>query len=101
MTASTEAGRPGGAAVSEGEVTMHSRPSGHPERSEGSFGARRSFAPLGMTESRQRASAAATAREAMTLIIAARYSAEPCRSALMSVVGIFTAFAASGVKLLA
>ena len=37
----------------------------------------------------------------MTLIIAARYSAEPCRSALMSVVGIFTALAASGVKLLA
>src|SRR6185295_7973087 len=49
----------------------------------------------------QRASAAATARAAITLIIAARYSAEPCRSPLMSAVGIFTAFAASGVKLFA
>jgi len=37
----------------------------------------------------------------ITLVIAARYSAVPCRSLLMSVIGIFTAFAESAVKVLA
>src|SRR6476646_7671284 len=98
MTASTEAGAAGAARAAgaagvgdiatasaiaafagvAGELTTAFSPQRSSRTKRRALASARPFAPLGMTRT-QRASAAATARAAMTLIIAARYSAEPCR----------------------
>ena len=95
MTASTESGS--GRRHGHGRMDAAGR---RPGRRTASAGPRRAGErPAAEARSAQRASAFSTARAAITLIIAARYAAEPCRSLFMSVADTFTALAAAGVKL--